>query len=391
MSETALHLVDHVFPHKAVRQWVLSFPIPIRLIFAVKPKIMAEVLNITNNAISKFLTKKSGLTRKTGKTGSVTLIQRFGSALNLNVHFHQLFIDGAYELDADMRPSSFHTTPPPSRREVEEVLKKIVLRVLRLMEKRGLLIKDDPSPQLHLSDDDTFSRLQDGSAHYRFATGPNKGKKAITLHAVPDEDHGSLKGLVANISGFSLHAGVAVSGSDRKGIERIARYIARPPIALDRLSLNSKGQVVYRLKKPFSDGSTHIIMQPLELIEKLAALVPRPKIHLTRFHGVLGPHYKFRSQIVPKPQTKENSPDTSDAEPPSKGKIAWAKLLKRVFDIDMEVCQVCGAKMKVIAAIEEPPIIRKILGHLGIPSSPPMIHPPRGPPSKHDEFSQFTP
>jgi hypothetical protein len=381
MSETAIHLVDHVFPHKPVRQWVLSFPIPIRLVLAVKPKIMAEVLNITNNAISRFLTGKAGLTRKTGKTGAVTLIQRFGSAVNLNVHFHQLFIDGAYELDEDMRPTRFHATPAPSRREVEDVLKEIVHRTLRLLEKRGILIKDDQNPQLQIADDDTFSKLQAGSAHYRFATGPNKGKKAFTLHAVPDQDHEQLKGLVANISGFSLHAGVAVVGNDRKGLERIARYIARPPIALDRLSVNSKGQVIYRLKKPFSDGSTHIIMQPLELIEKLAALVPRPRIHLTRFHGVLGPHYKFRSLIVSKPQpVTDDQPEKPSIEPQSKGKIAWARLLKRVFDIDMETCNVCGAKMRIVAAIEDPPIIRKILNHLDLPSTPPTIHPARGPP-----------
>jgi hypothetical protein len=386
MNETAIHLVDSVLPFQPIRQWVLSFPIPVRLVLAVRPKLMAEVLNITNNAISRFLTQKARLTRKTGKTGAVTLIQRFGSAINLNVHFHQLFIDGAYELDHEGRPNQFHETPPPTTQELNALLQKIIHRTIRLLEKRGVIVKDEPNPQLHIPDDDTFSRLQAGSASYRFAFGPNKGKKALTLHTVQEQDHTSNRGLVANHSGFSLHAGVFAHANDRNAMERIARYIARPPVAIDRLSKNSRGQIVYRLKKPFSDGSTHIIMTPMELIEKLAALVPRPRVHLTRFHGVLAPHYTYRQMVVPKPkaQTLDSTPTDDDSD--SKSKIKWARLLKRVFDIDMETCQKCGGKMRIIAAIEEPPIIRKILTHLGLPVLPPQISPARGPPPIDDLY-----
>ncbi len=87
-------------------------------------------------------------------------------------------------------------------------------------------------------------------------------------------------------------------GTERKKIEKLCRYIARPAIALERLKVNLNGQVVYSLKKPYSDGTTHIVMTPLELFEKIAAIIPRPKIHLTRYHGVLGPHYKHRKLIV---------------------------------------------------------------------------------------------
>jgi len=97
MSETAAHLVDSVLPMKSIRQWVLSFPIPIRLCLAVKPKIMSKALDITQSEISKYYRKKAGFSKtQNGKTGAVTLIQRFGGSLNLNVHFHQLFIDGSY-------------------------------------------------------------------------------------------------------------------------------------------------------------------------------------------------------------------------------------------------------------------------------------------------------
>jgi hypothetical protein len=176
-------------------------------------------------------------------------------------------------------------------------------------------------------------------------------------------------------------------------ISRLAHgrfYIARPPIALERLHLNQRGQVVYVLKKPYSDGTTHIVMTQLELLERLASLVPRPRIHLTRFAGVFAPHYKYRAMVVPKPQVKLEP--TKECKP-SKSRISWAMLLKRVFNIDVETCSLCQGRMKIIAAIEDPPVIKKILEHLGLPSRRALPWPARGPPGRAEEdfedFQQF--
>ncbi len=96
MAESAALLVDEVFPEQPVRQWVLSFPYPLRFLFASRPVIMGQVLRIVYRVIATHLIKKAGQTHKTAHTGAVTLIQRFGSALNLNIHFHMLFLDGVY-------------------------------------------------------------------------------------------------------------------------------------------------------------------------------------------------------------------------------------------------------------------------------------------------------
>lgn len=82
---------------------------------------------------------------------------------------------------------------------------------------------------------------------------------------------------------------------ERDKLEKICRYIARPAVSEERLSLNARGEVVYKFKKAWDDGTTAIKMSPLEFIEKLVALIPRPRVHLTRFHGVLGPHYKYET------------------------------------------------------------------------------------------------
>ena len=119
----------------------------------------------------------------------------------------------------------------------------------------------------------------------------------------------------------------------------------------------------------------------MELMERLAALVPRPRIHLTRYHGVLGPHYKYRKNIIPKkkpelalaaaePATGANGDAEQEPLPPKK-RISWARLLKRVFNIDISICSRCSGKIKIIAAIEDPKVIKQILEHLGLAATAP--------------------
>jgi len=172
-------------------------------------------------------------------------------------------------------------------------------------------------------------------------------------------------------------------GADqRKELEHLCRYITRPAIANERLKRNRAGQVVLQLKSAFKDGTTHIVMSPLEFMQRLAALVPRPRLHLIiRFHGVLAPNAKLRGEIVPSPpeQATASACDHAQGAP---ARLSWARLLKRVFDIDIEHCPNSGGSLKIIAAIEDPPVIVKILAHLGLPTRAP----PRSPAQRFDLF-----
>jgi len=392
MSETAAHLVDHVLPHKNIRQWVLTFPVPIRLCLAVRPKVMARALDIAHLVIGQYYRKKAGLGAKNSKSGAVTLIQRFGGSLNLNIHFHQLFVDGCYELNEQKQPIDFWVASPPTVKEIEEVLTKIIAKLTKYLERQKIIIRDtEDGFQIPIPDEDTLSKLQATSVTYRFATGKSKGKKAMVLKSVTDNDHTATKGLVAKNSGFSLHAGVATKAHERDRLEKVCRYIARPAVAEERLSTNDQGAVIYRFKKPWDDGTTAMKLTPMELMERLVALIPRPRVHLTRYHGVLGPHYKYRKQIVPKPPELKLVPDNQVAIESKqlelkKKNIPWARLLARVFGIDVETCSKCGGKMKIIAAIEDPKVIRKILDHMGLDTKPPQLTPARGPPLRDSHF-----
>ena len=127
-------------------------------------------------------------------------------------------------------------------------------------------------------------------------------------------------------------------------------------------------------------------MEPLEFMERLAALVPRPRLHLIRFHGVLAPNAKLRRQIVPAPPERAAETSSQDAKAKrAPARVSWARLLKRVFDLDVEHCPNCGGELKIIAcpepsrraAIEDPPVIDKILSHLGLPTRAPPRAPTR--------------
>ena len=124
----------------------------------------------------------------------------------------------------------------------------------------------------------------------------------------------------------------------------------------------------YELKTPWRNGTTHVIFEPLDFISRLVALVPRPRVNLTRFHGVFAPNSKYRSRVTParrgkrKKRYQANDIDQTHAE--KRASMTWAKRLKRVFDLDVETCDKCGGDVRIIASIEDPVVIQKILAHL---------------------------
>jgi hypothetical protein len=153
MADKAAHLVDRVLPRVPVRQWVLSLPFGLRYRPAYDRELTAEVLNVFVRGVLSSLRRRSRPTSSTpGRAhgGAVTFVQRFGGALNLNVHFHTLALDGAYRRSADDRALRFHPVPPPTDEDLEQILSRVVRGIARLIERRGLgdepdrLFEDDP-------------------------------------------------------------------------------------------------------------------------------------------------------------------------------------------------------------------------------------------------------
>jgi hypothetical protein len=381
MSESAAHLVDEVFPKVGIRQWVVSFPFPIRFLLARNPKLQLKVLGICLRAINSLLQSKVKRPGLKIQGGAVTLLQRFGGALNLNLHLHMLVLEGGnYETNDGPK---FWWVEPPTDAEIKQLVETIAKRVIRSLQKQGHF-RDGNEDVSDDAESDPLSELQAASVRNRVALGKRRGEWIRRIGSIGKSDMAELSGaLCANISGFSLHAGVYCAPWERAKLEKLCRYVTRPAVAESRLKLLANDNVLLKLKKSYRDGTSHLVFSPIEFIEKLAALVPPPRAHLTRFHGVLAPHAKIRSLIVPKkPKVPIELPvaanNTAKAEPQKDPRrISWAKLLKRVFSIDMETCRHCGGEMKIIAAIMENAVVEKILKHVGLPHKPPDIAPAR--------------
>ncbi len=314
MAESAARLVDEVLPETPMRQWVLSFPFPLRFLFASRPEIMGKVLGIVYRTLATHLICKAGFMHKTARTGAVTLIQRFGGALNLNVHFHMLFLDGVY-VDDTRSSTRFRWVSAPTSAELTHLTHTMAHRVSRFLERQGLLVRDDETAYLSLDTegDDPMASLIGHSVTYRIATGPRQGRKVLTLQTLPAIDE-PFTTRVGNVAGFSLHAGVAAKANERDKLKRLCRYITRPAVSEKRLSLTEHGQVRYSLKNPWRDGTTYVIFEPLDFIARLAALVPKPRVNLTRFHGVFAPNSQHRALITPAGRGKGRKTTTTHTQ-----------------------------------------------------------------------------
>jgi Putative transposase len=209
--------------------------------------------------------------------------------------------------------------------------------------------------------------------------------------------------------GFSIDAAVRIEGEDRAGVERLLRYCARPPFALERLSApggivslaSPESRLVYRLPKPSLDGRTELVLSPIELLTRLVRFIPPPRLHRHRYHGVLAPNAGLRAAVIhigrleaemPTPQLsdpgRQCSVDVEAARPSKPARIRWATLLARIYEVLPLLCPACGGQMKILAFLTDPPIVFAILEHLELPHAPPPISPARAPPQGDFLFDQ---
>jgi len=347
------------------------------------------VLAVYTRALQGFYRKQAKASgHRDGRTGTVAVIQRFGGALNLNVHFHTLAVDGVFVREPD-GSLSFAAAKAPTDEEVDTLLGVIRARILRLLVRRGLL-SNESDERLDEQEAPPLHALYAASVRQRVAMGRRAGATVLRLGDAPTAKPASPKGRrQARLGGFDLHANTSVRAKNRRKLERLCRYLLRPPVAEDRLSFGSDGNVLVRLKTPWRDGTSHIALQPLELLEKLAALIPRPYVNLIVYHGVLAPNAKWRGEVVDygRPRVEKASSASTPKKVCASHNRTWAELMRRGLDIDVLECPDCGGRLRFVAAILLSSAIRRILRHLGLPSDPVQLAPARAPPELDDAWA----
>jgi len=393
MAQTAAHLVDRVIPPVPVRQWVISVPKRLRGFLADRPQAVAALTRIFLSEIERLLCEAAGGScgdnspaAPRPRPGAVSFLHRFGSAINRHVHLHACVTDGVFMANGD-GPPAFLPARPINQADLAALAQKVRRRVVR------------------------WFRLQ----------------RLLDADAAGDM-------LARENSGFSVDASVRITLIDRdvpsyfQSLEHLLRYCARPPFALERLSVRrgADGRIAKvryvlprhkaanwvgpgRGRKSTRPGANGVVeLSPLEFLDRLADLVPPPRKHRHRYHGVFAPNHTLRRAVTAlaignigkqreaatgglggdrhgtgvccDTTAKPRSHDTS--------RIAWAKLMARMGEEFPLECPGCGGDIRFIAFITDPGPIRKILTHLGEPLEPPPVSPARGPPTDWGELVQ---
>jgi hypothetical protein len=352
MAEIAAHLVDHVLPPLPVRQWVLSLPKRLRYHIQRDREALNSSLRVFLDEIERHLRAHGPGAGPEARAGAVAFIHRFGSSLNQHTHFHVCVIDGIFEPDPD-HGVRFIAVDELDADDAAAVQRRLRQRILRAFVRSGILDKDERRDMEQWS-------------------------------------HGG---------GFSLDATVRIEANDRRGLERLLRYCARPPFAAERIEELDRHRLIYHLPKPGPDGRTQLILSPLELIERIAALVPPARQHRHRYFGVLAPNAPLRAAvtalapeaIAAQPSAVQTSGEEADESVyRSPARYLWAMLLARIYEAFPLTCPQCGTQMRIVAFITETAPLQRILSHIGEPATPPRIAPARGPPSWEEDGSATT-
>ena len=293
----------------------------------------------------------------------------------MNLHFHCVFLDGIYTHGADDR-LSFQRVVPHTE-DIERLVVRIAEACETWLSRQGFGVEDEGDDDD--DDDDAQAVIQQASLLGQAALGERAGKRARRVQVLGGTEL-ALPPRCANFGGYSLHAGVGFKATDRAGLERLCRYILRPPLAKDRLQRRDDGSVVVGFRRVWSDGTAAIVLSPLELVERLVALVPPPRANQVIYRGVLAGNAAWRAEVVPSPP-----PETPEAAKARRAKRltrhprmrlagerpSWSDLLERVFRVHGFACPGCGGPLTLRCVVVNPAATRRILDGLRRATGPP--------------------
>ena len=391
MSETAALLVDHRLPKVPYRQWVLTFPGPLAVRLGYDTKLLGAVCARFSKRVSQLLRRRvqrqySLRRRRELNTGALVVVQRFRNDLGLFTHLHCLVLDGCFD-------GAGQGDAPPRFLPLQGLSNEDLLGVLGQV--YGDLEEEfgdygEPGDEGHGW---MVACVQLGERERQLALVGTRDAEASG--AAPREKPLTVAGF-----GMQLNAATTVDGADRKALERICRYLMRPAFAQDAVEALDNGKVRVHFKTPTRTGQLYTDMSRDTFLARLAALVPPPRFNLVRYYGVLASQHKLREKVAPRPRPGlEEFEDTGERqlklfevgrsldaqgvqefsfvqrkgceqEAKRPRRIAWAKLLARVFEVDVTTCVQCGGRLAVVEVVKSPERIALLLDKARGPPRP---------------------
>jgi hypothetical protein len=296
------------------RQYVFTVPKLIRPFFACRRSLLGELCRI----IAGSLTEAYRVAYPRARPGFILFVQTFGDLVNFNPHVHALVADGVFEASGRFIP-----LPPIPEALLGERLRREVL---------GLLVRREA------------------------ILAPLAGQMLAWRH-----------------SGFTVHNQVRVAAGDAAGRKGLAGYMLRAPFSLEKTTYDAaRGMVIYRSKLHATLKRNFQVMPGVEWLELLCKHVPDRHEHMVRYYG----RYSSRTRGAERERPEIEEPDADSASQARQAaKAAWARLIRKVYEVDPLFCPKCGAQMRVIALIEDPAVIERILSWLGLWQPPPACGP----------------
>jgi hypothetical protein len=302
MYTGAAHLVDHVIPDVPVRQLVLSVPFELRLLLAARADAFTALTHLFIHQVfrcQRERAREAGL--KNVLCGAVAAHHRGGNSMNLHPHIHALCPDGVFLRPEGQQRPEFRRLPAPSSGDLVDIAFNTHQRFLRWLDRHHLLRTE--------SDDDLSNDLPERSALEACAQGALGLGGLITRrrrggYQQQDDGDRELEGSanghrVGEWCGYSLYAGEPIAEGNVNARERLLRYCLRPPLSLERLSIRPDGKIVYQVKATRHGKATERVMEPLQFMARLVALIAPPRHPLWRYFGVFAPHCASRASVVP--------------------------------------------------------------------------------------------
>ncbi len=296
------------------------------------------------------------------------------------MHAHALVLDGVYVKQAH-GGAEFQAMPEPSEEDVAWVAGTTWRRIERVLKKQGRTF-DEADAYDTLSDEEPWlAQCYSESTQGRGALKVMQGQPGQQNQQ--GQTRTMVKGVAAQAGGVNVYADTRVDGRDRARLERLLRYMLRPPMAQERLSVMKDGRIHYAMKKAWKDGTSSVVLKPRDFIKRLCAMVPAPYFHMTRYYGVFAPNAALRKQVILKPAhtqavqlvffgaegegaaagytgARDDKPRRSKRQ-----RLAWGKLLARVFKVDVSVCARCKGPMRITEVVTKRDAIEAVLGKDG--------------------------
>jgi len=320
-------LCEEVLKHVPHRQWVFSIPKRLRIYFLFDRKLLTKLSRCAWKVLNLYLTQ--AVPYDDAKAGAAIAVQSFGDFQNFNPHLHALATDGCFYNDA-----AFMVCPPPDTGDLEKLFRYEVFKMLKA-----------------------------------------EGKITDCV--------------IANMmnwrhSGFNVYCGKAIWPHNEEGLESLARYIIRASFSQERMtyipayeSNDGIAKVLYESK----DGKTSKTFDALDWLAQLVTHIPHKGEQMVRYYGF----YSNKSRgLRKKAGTDDEVPALIESDGSKKEfRKNWARLIKKIYNVDPLVCPQCHGRMRIISAIEQADVIEKILKYLGLwmpnRSPPPRANsPPEG-------------